>query len=103
VPGLGAIHEVQDLNRAMAALWQNEAAAFKGQRVVISVVNSPRPISGTLVLLSHDGLLIQTDRMDHVPVGYSRISGIDPESLLLSCCRRDNLGRRRVAWGSASE
>lgn len=79
VPGLGSIQEVQDLNRAMAALWQNEAAAFKGQRVVISVVNSPRPVSGTLVLLSHDGLLIQTDRMDHVPVGYSRISAIDPE------------------------
>jgi len=77
VPGLGTIQEVQDLNRAMAALWQNEAAAFKGQRVMISVVNSPRPISGTLVMLSHDGLLIQTDRLDHVAVGYSRISAID--------------------------
>lgn len=79
VPGLGAIQEVQDLNRAMAALWQNEAAAFKGQRVLISVVNAPRPISGTLVMLSHDGLLIQTDRLDHVAVGYSRISAIDVE------------------------
>ncbi len=78
VPGLGAIQEVQDLNRAMAALWQSEAAAFKGQRVVISVVNSPQPISGTLVMLSHDGLLIQTDRQDHVAVGYNRISAIDP-------------------------
>ena len=79
VPGLGAIEEVQNLNRAMAVLWQGEAEAFKGQRVVISVVNSPRPISGTLVLLSHDGLLIQTDRMDHVPVGYSRIAAIAAE------------------------
>lgn len=79
VPGLGAIQEVQDLNRAMATLWQSEAEAFKGQRVVISIVNSPRPISGTLVLLSHDGLLIQTDRMDHVAVGYSRISAIDAD------------------------
>lgn len=79
VPGIGAIEEVQNLNRAMAVLWQSEAEAFKGQRVVISIVNSPRPISGTLVLLSHDGLLIQTDRMDHVPVGYSRIAAIDAE------------------------
>ena len=79
VPGLGAIEEVQNLNRAMAALWQGEAEAFKGRRVVISIVNSPRPISGTLVMLSHDGLLIQTDRQDHVPVGYSRIAAIDAE------------------------
>jgi len=79
VPGLGAIQEVQDLNRAMAALWQSEAAAFKGQRVVISVVNSPRPITGTLVMLSHDGLLVQTDRQEHVAVGYNRISAIDAE------------------------
>jgi hypothetical protein len=79
VPGIGAIEEVQNLNRAMAVLWQSEAEKFKGQSVVISVVNSPRPIRGTIVMLSHDGLLIQTDRQDHVPVGYSRIAAIDAD------------------------
>jgi hypothetical protein len=81
VPGIGAIEEVQNLNRAMAVLWQSEAEKFKGRSVVISVVNSPRPIRGTIVMLSHDGLLIQTDRQDHVPVGYSRIAAIDAEKL----------------------
>jgi hypothetical protein len=78
VPGLGAIQEVHDLSRAMAVLWQAEAAVYKGQRVVVSVLNAAQPTIGTLIGLTDDGLLLQTeDGSERVAVGYSRISAID--------------------------
>ena len=79
VPGLGAIQEVHDLNRAMAVLWQGEASAHMGRRVVVSVLNSPRPITGTLVELTDGGLLVETDGTERVTVNYQHISAIDME------------------------
>ncbi len=76
VPGLGAIQEVHDLNRAMVVLWQAEAAPHKGRRVAVSVMNSP-PINGTLIELTDDGLLVETDGAERVAVSYHRISAID--------------------------
>ncbi len=79
VPGLGAIQEVHDLSRAMAVLWQAEAAVYKGRRVAISVLNSPQPIIGTLIELTDDGLLLETDSSERLAVSYNRISAIDTE------------------------
>ena len=59
--GLGAIREVHDLSRAMGVLWQAEAAGFKGRRVAVSVLSSPRPVIGTLIELTDEGLLVHTD------------------------------------------
>ena len=77
VPGLGMIQEVDDLSRAMAKLWMGEAIAYKGRRVALSIMNARVPITGTLVDLSHDGLLIDQDGAGQVAVSYSRLSGID--------------------------
>ncbi len=77
VPGLGMIQEVDDLSRAMAKLWMGEAIAYKGRRVALSIMNARVPITGTLVDLTHDGLLIDQDGAGQVAVSYSRLSGID--------------------------
>ncbi len=79
VPGFGAIREVHDLRRATALLWQAEAAAYKGRRVVVSVMNSPRPITGMLTELTEEGLLIQLEGAERVVAAYNRISAIDAE------------------------
>jgi hypothetical protein len=77
IPGLGMIQEVDDLSRAMAKLWMGEAAAYQGRRVALSIMNSRVPITGTLVDLTQDGLLIDQDGGSQVAVSYSRLSGID--------------------------
>jgi len=77
VPGLGMIQEVDDLSRAMAKLWMGEAMAYQGRRVALSIMNSRVPITGTLVDLTQDGLLIDQDGGGQVAVSYSRLSGID--------------------------
>jgi hypothetical protein len=77
VPGLGTIREVDDLSRAMAKLWMSEASAYKGRRVALSVMNSRVPVTGTLVDLTLDGLLVEQDGGREVAVSYSRLSGID--------------------------
>jgi hypothetical protein len=77
VPGLGTIREVDDLSRAMATLWMSEASAYKGRRVAISVMNSRVPVTGTLIDLTPDGLLVEQDGGREVAVAYSRLSGID--------------------------
>ena len=77
IPGLGMIQEVDDLSRAMAKLWMGEAIAYKGRRVALSIMNSRVPITGTLVDLTADGLLIDQDGSKQVAVSFSRLSGID--------------------------
>jgi hypothetical protein len=77
IPGLGMIQEVDDLSRAMAKLWMGEAAAYKDRRVALSIMNSRTPITGTLIDLTPDGLLIEQDGGKQVAVSFSRLSGID--------------------------
>lgn len=79
VPGFGAIREVNDLSRAIVVLWQAEAAPYKGRRVVVSALRSTRPIIGTLIELTDDGLLVQTDESERVAVSFDRISAITAE------------------------
>ena len=77
IPGLGMIQEVDDLSRAMAKLWMGEAIAYKDRRVALSIMNSRVPITGTLIDLTPDGLLIEQDGGKQVAVSFSRLSGID--------------------------
>jgi hypothetical protein len=77
IPGLGMIQEVDDLSRAMAKLWMGEAMAYKGRRVALSIMNSRVPITGSLVDVTTEGLLVDQDGGKQVAVSFSRLSGID--------------------------
>jgi hypothetical protein len=77
IPGLGMIQEVDDLSRAMAKLWMGEAIVYKGRRVALSIMNARVPITGTLVDVTSEGLLVDQDGGKQVAVSFSRLSGID--------------------------
>ena len=77
IPGLGMIREVDDLSHAMAKLWMAEAIAYKGRRVALSIMNTRAPITGTLLDVTPDELLIDQDGAGQVAVSYGRLSGID--------------------------
>jgi hypothetical protein len=77
IPGLGMIQEVDDLSRAMAKLWMGEAIGYKDRRVALSIMNSRVPITGTLVDVTSEGLLVDQDGGKQVAVSFSRLSGID--------------------------
>lgn len=79
VLGLGTIQEVHDLGRVMGVLWRAEAAGYRGRRVAVSVLSSPRPIIGTLIDLTDDGLLLETDASERLAVSFNRVSAIDAE------------------------
>jgi len=77
IPGLGMIQEVDDLSRAMAKLWMGEAMAYKDRRVALSIMNSRVPITGTLIDVTPEGLLVDQDGGKQVAVSFARLSGID--------------------------
>ena len=77
IPGLGMIREVDDLSHAMAKLWMAEAIAYKGRRVALSIMNMRAPITGRLLDVTQDELLIDQDGGGQVAVSYGRLSGID--------------------------
>jgi hypothetical protein len=77
IPGLGMIQEVDDLSHAMAKLWMAEALGYKGQRVALTIMNARTPITGMLVDVKHDELVLDQDGGSQVTVSYGRLSGID--------------------------
>jgi hypothetical protein len=77
IPGLGMIQEVDDLSHAMAKLWMGEALAYQGRRVALTMMNTGGPITGTLVDVTHDCLLIDQDGGSQLAISYGRLSGID--------------------------
>ena len=77
IPGLGMIREVDDLSHAMAKLWMAEAIAYKGRRVALSIMNTRAPLTGTLIDVNQDELVIDQDGGEQVFVSYGRLSGID--------------------------
>ena len=79
MPGLGPIQEVRDLGRTTALLWKTEAAAHVGRRVVLSIMSASRPIPGTLLGATDDGLLLEVAGSERITVSYKRISALDPE------------------------
>jgi len=77
IPGLGMIQEVDDLSHAMAKLWMAEALGYKGRRVALSIMNARTPITGMLVDVTHDELVVDQDGAGQVGISYGRLSGID--------------------------
>ena len=61
----------------MAKLWMAEATAYKGRRVALSIMNTPAPITGMLLDVTQDELLVHQDGGGQVAVSYGRLSGID--------------------------
>ena len=76
IPGLGMIQEVDDLSHAMAKLWMAEAIGYKGRRVALTIMNTRAPLTGTLVDVTHDELVLDQGGTQ-VTVNYGRLSGID--------------------------
>ena len=76
IPGLGMIQEVDDLSHAMAKLWMAEALGYKGCRVALTIMNARTPLTGMLVDVTHDELVLDQGGTQ-VTVNYGRLSGID--------------------------
>ena len=76
IPGLGMIQEMDDLSHAMAKLWMAEALGYKGRRVALTIMNARSPLTGTLVDVTHDELVLDQGGAQ-VTVNYGRLSGID--------------------------
>lgn len=79
IPGMGRVAEVHAFAEPLdqlAAMWQAEARPHVGHRVLVSVMNAPEPIAGTLLQVTKDGLLLdQAGR--RVGITYRRISAVE--------------------------
>jgi len=78
VPGIGPIQEFREIAEALWPLWRAKAEPYLGQRVLVSVKNSPRPIAGTVLEVTNDGVLLEENGRE-VGVSYRRISAIEAE------------------------
>jgi len=63
----------------LRAVWRTEAEPYLGQRVLVSVRNSPEPVAGTLSQITDDGLLLLDADGKRVGVSYRRISAVEPD------------------------
>ena len=77
VPGIGTIQEFDKIAETLWPIWKTEAESCLGQRVLVSVKNSPHPIAGSLVEVTDDGMLLEVDGGQQVGMSYRRISGIE--------------------------
>jgi hypothetical protein len=75
VAALGEIRELRDSHGTIASMWQLEASEYLGRVVLVDVRNSPRPIMGTLLDVTADGVLVEQDGQQ-VAIGYLRFLGI---------------------------
>jgi hypothetical protein len=64
----------------MMVLWQAEASTHVGRRVAVFLTNFPGPRVGTLLDLTDEGLLLETDGAERVIARYEHISGIDEQA-----------------------
>lgn len=81
-PALGSIRELVDMTAAVSALWRQEAERQVGRLVRIDVINSTVPVSGTLVDVTDDGLLLERDG-ERVGVVWRRIAAVEPGAVEL--------------------
>lgn len=75
VPGIGPIREFHTIAEMLWPVLKAEAEPYLGQRVLVSVKNSPRPIAGTVLEVTNDGVLLEENGRE-VGVSYRRISAI---------------------------
>lgn len=80
VPGIGPIREFLVIAEALWPVWRVKAEPYLGQRVLVSVKNSARPIAGTLLEVTNDGVLLEENGRE-VGVSYRRISAIEAEGI----------------------
>jgi len=78
VPGIGQIREFREIAEMLWPVLKAEAEPYLGQRVLVSVKNSPRPIAGTVLEVTNDGVLLEENGRE-VGVSYRRISAIEAE------------------------
>jgi hypothetical protein len=75
-PGIGPIDEFDEMTATMATLWQREAIAHVGHRVLISLVRDGDPIPGTLQELTPSGLVLNQNGTE-LKIAYQHIAGIE--------------------------
>ena len=78
VPGIGPIQEFDQIAEMLWPVSKAKAEPYLGQRVLVSVRNSPRPIAGTVLEVTNDGVLLEENGRE-VGVSYRRISAIEAE------------------------
>jgi len=78
VPGIGPIQEFHKIAETLWPVWRAKAEPHLGQRVLVSVKNSSRPIAGTVLEVTNDGVLLEEDGLQ-VGVSYRRISAIEAD------------------------
>ena len=76
VPGIGKIQEFHRIAETLWPAWKAEAEPYLGQRVLVAVKNSSRPIIGTVVEVTDDGVLLEEDGK-HMGVSYRRVAAIE--------------------------
>jgi hypothetical protein len=76
VPGIGPIQEFGQIAEILWAVSKAKAEPYVGQRVLVSVRNSTRPIAGTMIEVTNDGVLLEENGRE-VGVSYRRISAIE--------------------------
>ena len=79
IPGMGRVGEAHaffEQIEQLGTMWRHEAEPHVGRSVLVSVMNSAEPISGVLLQVTDDGLLLdQAGR--RVGITYRRISAIE--------------------------
>lgn len=80
IPGMGRVGEAHafflEPIEQLGTMWRHEAEPHVGRNVLVSVMNSAEPISGILLQVTNDGLLLdQAGR--RVGITYRRISAIE--------------------------
>ena len=76
VPGIGPIQEFDQIAEMLWSVSKAKAEPYLGQRVLVSVRNSTRPIAGTVLEVTNDGVLLEENGRE-VGVSYRRISAIE--------------------------
>jgi hypothetical protein len=80
VPGIGSIQEFDQVAEMLWSVSKAKAEPYLGQRVLVSVRNSTRPIAGTVLEVTNDGVLLE-DNGREVGVSYRRIAAIEVAAL----------------------
>jgi hypothetical protein len=80
IPGMGRVGEAHafflEPIEQLGTMWRHEAEPHVGRNVLVSVMNSADPISGTLLQVTDDGLLLDQEGR-RVGITYRRISAIE--------------------------
>jgi hypothetical protein len=77
VAGIPPIRELGELGSVVAMVWQTEAWPLVGRPVVVSLREGSPPITGRLLEVASDGLLVGGDE-GAVAIAFRRLAAIEP-------------------------